>query len=252
MSAGSFFIDPLNITGNTAVLSGDELRHARLALRLGKGDQARLYDGLGGIYQAVFQSVSRTEGILEITAREVEPEPSMELTIAMGIVRGERFEWAIEKGTELGASAFIPLITERVEDPTLRTPWNRMERLKRVVASACKQCERARFPLLKEPVPLSELDPRGYDAAVAFWESEEASNIAEAAEGIQRPGSCLMVTGPVGGFTDDETRLMAEKGFILAGMGTRVLRTETAVTAGAAIVQYLWGDMGDRGKADLK
>ena len=53
-----------------------------------------------------------------------------------------------------------------------------------------------------------------------------------------------MVVGPVGGFTADEARMMEEKGFILAGMGTRVLRTETAVTAGATIIQYLWGDMG--------
>lgn len=225
-------------------MSGDDLRHARLALRLGKGDNVRLYDGLGGIYGAVFRSVSRTEGILEITSREIEPPPSLDLTIAMGIVRGERFEWAIEKGTELGASAFIPLITERVEDKALHTPWNRMDRLMRVIASSCKQCERARFPLLAEPIPLAELDPEGYDAAVAFWESAEAPNISAAAKGRLRPRSCLMVAGPVGGFTDDEAHMMEGKGFLLAGMGTRILRTETAVTAGAAIIQYLWGDMG--------
>lgn len=244
MSSGSFYIDPKSVTGNTAVLKGEDLRHARLALRLSKGDRVRLYDGLGGIYHAVFQSVSQTVGVLEITAREVEPEPSLDLAVAMGIVRGERFEWAIEKGTELGASTFIPLITERVEDKALRTPWNRKDRLMRIIASTCKQCERARFPLLREPIPLEALNPDGYDLAVAFWESREAPNIAETVESGLHPRSCLMVVGPVGGFTADEARMMEEKGFILAGMGTRVLRTETAVTAGATIIQYLWGDMG--------
>lgn len=248
MSSGSFFVDPRNITENFAVLSGDDLRHARLTLRLGRGDQVRLYDGLGGIYQAVFQSISRTEGILEITAREIEPEPSLDLTIAMGIVRGERFEWAVEKGTELGVSTFVPLITERVEDRVLHTPWNRMDRLTRIITSTCKQCERARFPLMVEPIPLAKLDPKGYDAAVTFRASEDARNIAETVESGSRPRSCLMVIGPVGGFTTDEARWMEERGFVLAGMGTRVLRTETAVAAGAAIIQYLWGDMGDRVK----
>ena len=139
---------------------------------------------------------------------------------------------------------FIPLVTERVEDKVLSRPWNRKERLTRIIASACKQCERARFPLLAEPIHLEALGSDGFDMAVAFWESEEAPNIAEIADSGIRPRSCLMVIGPVGGLTADEARRMEERGFILAGMGSRVLRTETAVAAGAAIIQYLWGDMG--------
>lgn len=243
MATATFYVHPDRISGSNAVLEGGELGHARLTLRLSSGDRVQLLDGIGMIYQAVFLSVSPHEGVLEIISRDNEPEPELHLTMAMGIVRGERFEWAIQKGCELGVSAFIPLVTEQVED-NIPVKWKRRDRLERVIISACKQCERARFPILHEPLHLRDLDPAQYDLAVAFWEEKTDSSIKGVLDPSMSPRSCLLVIGPVGGFTEYEARLMKKRGFLLAGLGPRVLRTETAAVAGAAIIQYIFGDMG--------
>ena len=242
MSSPTFYIPPERINGDSAVMTGDELRHARLTLRLGSGDTIRIVDGEGESWQALIKSMGKEEGTLTLSGREVEPSPSFKLTIAMGIVQGERFDWAIQKGTELGASAFVPLLSERTE-VSLKHIQKRLSRLERIIVSACKQCGRARFPTISDPVPLMELDTSPYDLSVVFWEEEAVKNLKEVAEGIDPPGSCLMVIGPVGGLTVEEVGLLKEKGCIVAGMGSRVLRTETAVTVGAALLQYLWGDM---------
>jgi 16S rRNA (uracil1498-N3)-methyltransferase len=242
MSHPTFYIPPDRISSDQAVLEGDELRHARLTLRLGTGDTVRIVDGNGSSWQARIRTMEKEKSILKLSRKEAEPVPHFNLTVAMGVVQGERFDWAIQKGTELGVSGFIPLLTERTESRS-RGSWKRRERLKRVIASACKQSGRARFPDISEPVPLGELDTSPYDLSVVFWEEQAAEPFKQLAEGIDPPGSCLMVIGPVGGLTSGEVEFLQGKGCLVAGMGSRILRTETAVTAGAALLQFLWGDL---------
>jgi len=243
MSLPTFYIPPSRITGKTALLTGDELRHARLTLRLGVGDAVRIVDGEGSSWDASFQTMGRTEGSLKLGTRETEPFPDFTLDIAMGIVQGDRFDWAIQKTTELGASGFIPLLTERTE-VKVEGNWKKAGRLQRVIASACKQCGRARFPTIFPPVSIEEMDTDHHDLMVVFWEEGTAISLRETAEKIDPPGSCLMVIGPVGGLTGKEVDHLRKKGAIVAGLGPRILRTETAVTAGAALLQFMWGDMG--------
>ncbi|MCJ7499641.1 16S rRNA (uracil(1498)-N(3))-methyltransferase [bacterium] len=242
MSLPTFYIPPSRITGKSAILEGDELRHARLTLRLGTGDSVKIVDGEGASWNALIKSMDKEKSTLTLSDKEVEPIPSFKLTIAMGIVPGDRFDWAIQKGTELGAADFIPLLTERTE-LKIRGYWKRLDRLKRVIVSTCKQCGRSRFPTISEPVSLKELKTDPYDLSVVFWEEKTVRHLKEVTEGIEPPGSVLMLIGPVGGLTVDEVELLKDKGFKVAGMGSRVLRTETAVTAGAALMQYLFGDM---------
>jgi len=242
MTIPTFYIPPDQIQGDSGTLAGDELRHARLTLRLGAGDTVRIVDGMGTSWEGLIQAMEKEEGSLKLSQKAVEPASSFSLTIAMGIVQGERFDWAIEKGTELGASAFLPLVTERTE-VKLKHIQKRLPRLERIIVSASKQCGRARFPAVLEPTSLDKLDTTPYDQCVAFWEEEGVTSLKESVEGINPPRSCLMVIGPVGGLTLEETQVLREKGCILAGMGPRVLRTETAVTVGAALLQYVWGDM---------
>ncbi len=243
MSLSTFHIPTEKISGDTAILEGEELRHARLTLRLGPGEEARILDGKGTSYRAEFISVEKERALLRITSRSRETDPSFRLTIAMGIVPGDRYDWAVQKGTELGARAFIPLVTERTE-VRLKGKWKRLERLQRVVVAACKQCGRASFPAISEPVALENLDIGGFDLTVVFWEGKTVPPLKTVARDRNPPASCLMVIGPVGGLTAAEAALLKERGAHLAGMGPRILRTETAVAAGATLLQFLWGDMG--------
>lgn len=242
MSLHTFYIPPSGISGDTAALTGDELKHARLTLRLGTGDAVRIVDGQGASFRAVIKSMDKEKGTLTLTDSEIEPPSPFELTVAMGIVRGERFDWAIQKGTELGVCAFVPLVTERTEGK-FKGKWNRLPRLERIIVSACKQCGRTRFPVISEPVFLNDLDISAYDLSLVFWEEEGTKPLKDAIKDTDPPRSCLMVIGPVGGLTSAEVENLKERDCIVAGMGTRVLRTETAVTAGAALLQFLWGDM---------
>jgi 16S rRNA (uracil1498-N3)-methyltransferase len=241
MSSPTFYIPPEQITKDTAVMTGDELRHARLTLRLESGDAVRIVDGKGGAWEAVIQSMGKEESTLRLSQGTVESVSSFNLTVAMGIVQGERFDWAIQKGTELGVSAFLPLVTERTQ-VGFKGRWRRLPRLERIIVSACKQCGRARFPTISEPVSIREMDTGPYDLCLVFWEGKDVKYLKEVAGEIEPPGSCLMVIGPVGGLTAEEVELLKEKGSIVAGMGSRILRTETAVTVGAALLQYMWGD----------
>jgi len=242
MSLPTFYIPPADITGEEAVLTGDELRHARVTLRLGAGGQVRVVDGTGRSWDGKILSMDRGKGVLTLSRKKTESSPDFQLTVAMGIVQGERFDWAIQKGTELGVTTFIPLVTERSgARPGAR--WKRRDRLWRVVVSASKQCGRARFPELREPLLLEELDPASFDLAVVFWEELEGHDLRKTVEGIAPPSTCLLVIGPVGGLTREEVDHLREKGCLVAGLGPRILRTETAVTACAALFQFLWGDM---------
>ena len=242
MSQPTFYIPPDRIKPDTATLHGDELRHARSTLRLKPGDRIRVVDGAGSLYEAAIKTMGKDEATVDILSVEKEPVSPFSLTVAMGVVKGERFDWALQKGTELGVTAFIPLLSERI-DIKPGESWKRLPRLQRVVQSACKQSGRARFPVITEPVAIGDLDPGEFDQTILFWEGKSQS-LSEIAPNLSKPSSCLMVIGPVGGLTPAEAKAIREKGAIVAGLGPRVLRTETAVTAGVALLQYLWGDVG--------
>lgn len=242
MSHPTFYIPPDLIDGETGILTGDELRHARLTLRLGAGDTVRVVDGEGVSFTGRIRTMNREKGTVALTDRGVEPPLPFSLTVAMGIVKGERFDWAIQKATELGVGSFIPLLTERTETRS-KGKWKRLPRLERVIVSSCKQSGRARFPSISEPVDIGNLDVGRYDTSIVFWENEAGKSLRETAEGIKAPASAIMIAGPVGGLTPQEVESLQDKGSLVAGMGPRILRTETAVTAGAALLQFLWGDM---------
>lgn len=242
MSLPTFYIPPEEISGETALLSGEELRHASTTLRLGPGDHVNFIDGVGTVFTGRFKTMEKDQAVLDIQSRTVQPESVFSLTIAMGIVKGERYEWACQKGTELGAAAFIPLITERTE-VKVRHPWKRLERLQRIVVSSCKQCGQARFPILHEPINIMDLEPAAFDLSIAFWEGSWSRPLTQLKTSLSYHGRCLMVVGPVGGLSSDEAKLLKNRGCFLASLGPRILRTETAVTTGASLLQYRFGDM---------
>ena len=242
MSLHTFYIPPEDISGDRAIMKGEELHHARTTLRMGPGDRIKFIDGVGGLYEAMFKTTDREQAVLHIVGHINQLEPAFSLTIAMGIVKGERYEWACQKGTELGATAFIPLVTERTEIK-VKSPWKRLDRLQRIVVSACKQCQRAWFPILHEPLHLTDLDPEPFDLSVVFWEGPWTRPLTRLGKTFPPRGSCLMVVGPVGGFSPEEAKTLKNRGCFLASLGPRILRTETAVAAGAALLQYMFGDM---------
>jgi len=256
MPADAFFIDPRAVQGGSATLAGEELRHARGVLRLGAGDEVTLLDGEGGRYRARFIGRGKNDGAMEVVSRLEEPLPALSLTLALALLKNDRFERAVQKACELGVAELIPLVTGRTE-VRARKGSAREERLRRIVVSSCKQCGRARFLRLAPPSVLEALDPGLYGRAVVLWEGspapsagfgrggegEEATRSLGEALGPGHPSSCLLVVGPEGGFSPSEIESLTARGAVPARLGSRVMRAETAAAASVAIVQYLAGDL---------
>jgi len=170
-------------------------------------------------------------------------EPPWRLTLAQGVGKGRKFELVIEKATELGAAAFIPLSTDREIVP-LRSPGalTRHERWRRIAVAAMKQCGRSRLPRIEMPQSMQEISARfaDFDLALVAWEREETTTIPAAlrAAGIApgAPSRILVLVGPEGGFTSNEIAEALHAGAQTVTLGERRLRTETAGFVVAALV----------------
>ena len=214
-----------------AVLAGEEARHLVRVLRARVGDGLRVFDGRGTEWPARVAAVGRDAVDLELGAPLPQaPAPARALVLGVALPKGERQKWLVEKLTELGVARLVPLVTARgVAEATPAA----LERLRRGVIEACKQCGRNTLMEIGEPI----------DVAAACAAARAAgSRVILCAPGGPPPavavaGGCttvLALVGPEGGFTAAETAAAVEAGAVPAGLGSHVLRVETAAVAIAA------------------
>lgn len=224
--ADRFYLPDLPRSG-TATLPGDEAHHLSRVRRLAEGARVELFDGLGGSCRGQVIQVGKHEVELRLDDFATEPPTTPALTLATAVPKGERFDWLVEKATELGVARLVPLVTERsVVDP--RTA--KLDRLRRLIVEACKQCGRSRLMALDEPTPLGH-----YLAA----ERAERRWLAHPGEGAFRSGEltpCAVAVGPEGGFTPREVDEARAAGWRTAGLGTTLLRIETAGIVAATLL----------------
>ncbi|MEK7287597.1 MAG: RsmE family RNA methyltransferase [Elusimicrobiota bacterium] len=243
-----FLATSLNKKDGSFVVEGDEAFHIVRVLRKKPGDILRLFDGRGEILWGKI-TVAETG---RIWGRLLESPPKnwsgerhypFELHLYQALPKGQKWDWVLEKGCEIGFDLFVPLITSRVIaklDPAQLAL--KQERWKRVLSAAVKQCGRAKAP---ELAPLMNFDQavkaltRRQGVLTLFaWESELAPNAAKALGHLPSPPSSVAIfIGPEGGWSQEEVRLAQEAGFQMLSLGPYVLRTETAplVAAGMAI-----------------
>ena len=229
-SVSSYLVKPADICGDTAVLSGDEAAHASKSARKRPGDELVLIDGVGTGYRCVVRTVEGDRVVCQI--REVIPhmgEPRTHVTLAVGMVKGDRFDSLVETAVELGAGAIAPLETRF--SIVHHTSENRQRRWNRIAEAAAKQCLRSRIPSVEKPQPLRSFAERTgeFDVVFVAWEGQqESANPIPVAPLV---GSILLVVGPEGGFHDEEISLLRSKGAHTVPLGPRRLRTGTAAIA---------------------
>jgi 16S rRNA (uracil1498-N3)-methyltransferase len=221
-------------------------------LRFRPGDPLVLFDGRGGEWQTETLSLRRGES----TARLLRfapgrPEPALRLTLCQAMIKADRFEWVLQKGTELGVAAFLPLLTRRVVgaggkgSPAERTRERllKAERWRRIVVEATEQCGRTVIPEIHEPRALRTA-LAGNQPSVICWEGGHDAlslrdALARAGDQVARRGAQVseaqILIGPEGGFTDEEVAIATEAGAVPATLGPRVLRSETAAIAAAVL-----------------
>ncbi len=201
------------------------------------GGAVRVFNHLGDEFLCRVESVSRRAGALRCESQLApSAEPALDVRLYLALCKNDYMDASIRRATELGVSVIQPLVTSR--SAPLRG-GARLRHWRGIIIGACEQCGRVALPQLTEPVDLAAL-PCIAAGEPAFVLHPGADAIPDTARGQMRRAHLLV--GPEGSLSDDEVRRAAQAGFRPTGLGPRILRVETAVAAGIALLQYLYGD----------
>jgi 16S rRNA (uracil1498-N3)-methyltransferase len=215
-------------------------RHLARVLRVKPGERLSVFNGDGNNYQGAIVSASKHQVSVLIDGIEpAETESSLNTCLALAVSKGDRFEWAIKKATELGVTTFVPILSQRVDVRLSPERWQKkQEHWQQIVISACEQSGRAVVPKVKEPTTLSQwLSCVEADCKLVLDPEAAPSALHD------QPASIALLTGPEGGLARSELTLASQNGFSAMRLGPRVLRTETAPLVALSVLGARWGDI---------
>jgi 16S rRNA (uracil1498-N3)-methyltransferase len=251
MTRRRFYAPPGSFSdeGAFVLLSAEESRHLRDVLRLRAGEEAYVFDGEGREFACVVSDEGgcrRGAARLEVRGRVEPPHPEspLELTLAVALLKGEKFDLVVQKATELGAARVEPVLTARadVRPRDARDTERRVERWRRLALEASKQSGRARVPSVESPQTFERViarEPHEGAARLLFSERGGAGldSVAAGASAV------VALVGPEGGWDDEELTLARAHGWTLVTLGGRTLRAETAAITICALLQHTFGDL---------
>jgi 16S rRNA (uracil1498-N3)-methyltransferase len=247
MSTNRFFVSTSDFEGDRVRLSREQAHQVRHVLRLGPGDIIVVLDDRGAEYDLTLTTVSQKEAAGRVTGtRDAAGEPTVQLTLFQSLLVREKFEWVLQKATEVGVAQVVPVLTARSLVRTKQIEENKLDRWRRIVTEAAEQSHRGRIPKIEPAILLGDVFSRyvGFDRFLIAAPSQ-TTPLHDALLGIgcKDPSLALMI-GPEGGFTNEEVAVARAKGAIAVGLGPRILRTETAAMIASALVLYELGEMG--------
>lgn len=278
-----FFINPDSVDLNTGsiIITGEDVRHIGNVLRAVPGDVLELSDGSGTDYEVVIEQIAKDSILTKITTANPNlTEPPIGITLFQGIPKADKMNYIIQKCIELGVTRIVPVITARtiVKFSNAKDSASKTVRWRRIALEAAKQCDRGFIPLVEEPVRLEKALEMAGDCGLKLipYEEENEGSIKELlrqygeAVGNGNPGADSsnpgadssnpgggsasreansgigILIGPEGGFEASEVDEAVKSGFYSVTLGPRILRTETAGMAVAAIIMYEIGDIGNK------
>jgi len=242
MTTVRFYLSSKELKRGVAVFSGEQFHHLVRVRRGRVGDRVRVFDEQGREFEGKVCEIRKDRALIRLIA-ECLPSapPSIEITLLQALPKGRKMDLIVQKTTELGVWKIIPLITERT---VVRLPRpDRVARWNRIALESCRQSERRSIPLVGPVTCLEELDLASLSGLRIILCEGAERGLKEALRGTAEDKVVLMV-GPEGGWSPSEVELGLQRGFIRAGLGRRILRTETAGIIGVALVQYERGDLG--------
>jgi 16S rRNA (uracil1498-N3)-methyltransferase len=228
------------------VISGDDYHHIVRVMRMTEGDKLICVDTSGKSCICTIAEITDEKVSCNIVEWEdSNSELPIHVTIASGLPKGDKLEWIIQKGTELGADQFIPFTADRsIVKWDDKKAEKKVERWQKIAKEAAEQSHRNKVPHVHAPINLKALIKTSvdYDCKLVAYEEEsrkgEASILAKSLQALDEDQSLLVVFGPEGGLTPNEVKILQENGFQLCGLGPRILRTETAPLALLSAVSY--------------
>ena len=256
-----FFIPPSWIESNQVTIIGPQAHQIANVLRMRPGDLIMVLDNSGWEIEVRLVSADRTVVKGEVLHRRLAGgEPRTKISLYQGVLKSNRFEFVLQKGTELGVVQFLPIISERCVVSDLDAVEKRRRRWEWIVQEAAEQSRRGRKPALHSAVlfpQACEQTRRSGGLSLILWEQEKASSLrsllrraspvsgaaSERKETARSPFIVNLFIGPEGGFTEDEVAVAQRYGLLPITLGQRILRAETAGIVAAAAVLYELGDL---------
>ena len=261
-----FFVEDISPQDAFVIIKGAEFVHLKKVLRLKQGAEIAVFNGAGlelsGTIEALEKGFARVRVGRRVDGKNESP---VEITVIQGLVKGHKPELIIQKATELGVQAVLFYGGERSVPQINRTKNGRLIRWRKVAIEAAKQCGRAKVPavsaveglqaameslflekgagLLSASGQADNATGSGGFIKLIFWEGADKKGVKELLKGAHGCKQVAALVGPEGGFTEAEIKEAVDRGFILAGLGPRILRSETAGIAAVAIIQYELGDV---------
>jgi 16S rRNA (uracil1498-N3)-methyltransferase len=243
-----FFVRPEDVGERELRLRADEATHLVRVLRLGPGAQIIAFDGVGREYVAMVERLEANHVVCQIMRqREVRHSQTVSIALGQGLPKVDKFEWVIQKTTELGVAEIVPLMTERViPQISARYMTTKVARWEKLAREACKQSRRPAVPRVYPPMSLDTYFTTFQHSALklVFWEGEETRRLRTVLDAAAPVASAAIVVGPEGGLTPQEVSRGQSHGFLVVGLGEPILRTETASIVAVALLQYHFGALG--------
>jgi 16S rRNA (uracil1498-N3)-methyltransferase len=236
-----FFVN--QFAADTAVMEGEAAHHLGRVLRAQQGQLYELSDGqqvrLGRI-----EKVARDHIEFALLDEIPSHQPALDLTLLLSVVKFDAFEWALEKATELGVRTVVPLAAARSEKALLAAAGKRAERWRKILAEASQQSRRVRIPELQPVSQATQAFATQNPAAAKIMLSErpDTASIRQILEAESTRKQAVLAIGPEGGWTDAEFTAAQTSGLREASLGNLILRTETAVVAALASINYALGE----------
>ena len=224
---------------DTITLNAEETRHLRDVLRLQETDQMQVFDGAGREVLCEIESIGKKETRLRIIGEIAPnaPESNLDLTLAVALLKGEKFDLVVQKAVELGVTKLVPLNTKRA-DVKLKETEKRIERWRKIALEACKQSGRAKLMDIANPFDFGKFVETADGVKILFSERG-----GESFSTIKKSEKMTAVVGAEGGWEDAELESARKNGFQIITFKGRILRAETAAIAITAILQNRFGDL---------
>lgn len=244
----NFYTPPEKIKNDRVLIEGQEAFHISKVLKFNKGEIIPVVDGLGNKFKAVISNISRkaVEGNI-LTCVRKENEPLVNITLAPALSTGTKMDLVIEKCTEIGVNAIIPLLTEKsyIKPDKKSKSQNKVNRWRKVAIAAMKQSLRSYLPKINEPMEFEQLllGVHEYDLTLIASLEPESRPVREILNPQNKYRNILLLVGPEAGFTPSELEKAREEKIVSVSLGPRRLRTETASIILAAQVLTLCGEM---------
>jgi 16S rRNA (uracil1498-N3)-methyltransferase len=243
-----FFVSPQAIRDNRVVMRGTVVHQIRDVLRMETGNEFVLLDNTGFAYRTEIVTIDRDVLRGRVVEKwKLETEPMARITLYQGLLKGQKFDWVLQKGTEIGIAAFVPVLAARCIVGSLDdVSAGRQERWQRIVVEAAEVAGRAALPHIGTATLFAhacEYAARGGLSLIPY-EGERSRGLRDALQDAPKSKEINLFIGPEGGFADEEIALAREHNIIPVTLGPRLMRAETAALAATAAILYELGDLG--------